>query len=76
MRSGKSDCSLIQLLKRVMSSASVCAVTSGCYKVETSVSAMHIAGFDQVPMFAQVNNLAASGPWHDVRSRPKENPAV
>lgn len=24
-------------------------VTSGCYEIETSVRAMHVAGFDQVP---------------------------
>lgn len=53
-RFGKSVCSRIQHLNRGMSNSSICAVTSGCYKIETSVSAMHVAGFEQLPTVAQV----------------------
>jgi hypothetical protein len=50
MRCEKSDCSQIQRLNHGMSDGLVCAVTSGCYEIETSVRVMHVAGFDQVPI--------------------------
>jgi hypothetical protein len=76
MQCGKSVCSLIQRLNHGMSDALVRAVTSGCYEIETSVRAMHVAGFDQVTTSAQVVNVATSDPRPCCLPPPKENPAV